>query len=1012
MNKKKRQKQQNFLLVLVLLFNIVTQAITPVVAYAEASEEEPAETAIEEPVAEATEEVDPPAEAETSAPVANPETETPLELLSIADIKNQETEAILTKGIVTATLNNAFYIQDETAGIAVQPAELEVAVGEEVTVSGQLVAEAGGKSIEEATIEEVTEAPLSLDPLLVTPLDFDQHPAELVAVEEVTILTADEKDQETRYLAADAVGTEWVVQDENKNLNLEIGETYEAITGIVMSVEGEWQLTPRAMEDIVPAPQEGPKPVVEDEMDEEELVAEETEPVEEERIADEAATPETTGAADEESSEILQAAEDFDLSLMHMNDTHARAENYPKLLTAVNEFRDSYPESLLFHAGDVFSGTLYFNEFRGQADLALMNLMDIDAMVFGNHEFDLGDSAEGHQALAEFVTGANFPFLGTNIDFAGDPYLESLDTGVNLETNPADGAIYDSIVFEVEGEQIGVFGLTTEDTLDIASPVAVSFNDYLETAANAVQEFEEEGIDKIIALTHLGYDSAPVVGNDLSLAEFVDGIDIIVGGHSHTALTTPVLVNEETENPTVIVQAGQYGEHLGTLNVTFNENGEIIDHAGELVDTTEYASDPAAVEVLAEYQDRVEEINNEEIGAVAVKDLPNPRLGEGDPTSVRANETELGNLVTDAMLEKTKELYPETVIAFQNGGGIRAPIDEGPITVGEVIEVLPFGNNPAVVDLSGQEIKDILEISVSEAPAENGGFLHVSGMKFYYDSTSVPGDRIRAMYVNQGGNLTEIDLAERYLVTTNAFTAQGGDGLEPFAEAYADGRVQDTGAIDWEQLRDYMIEEAHLNGTVDPVLEGRIVDLLGQDLPEDPTNQLRDRIAALEEALDKLEAENEGLREEINALRALLANLQADLEAGDIALAELEQRMGELEARLRELEEAAETPSEEAPDPDEEEQVPDGEDVNGEIPNDGDSGNNGTDHKDVNGDGSGTGGRVSDDSTSDGKEQTTDQKEGSLPKTGTTMILSLTSGVTLLVAGLSTEAYRRQRNKK
>src|SRR5699024_706304 len=113
----------------------------------------------------------------------------------------------------------------------------------------------------------------------------------------------------------------------------------------------------------------------------------------------------------EDPMEILQEGENFDFSLMHMNDTHARVENYSKLLTAVNEFRGVNPNSLLFHAGDVFSGTLYFNEFRGEADLALMKLMGIDAMVFVNHEFDLGASPEGHQALADFVTEANFPFL-------------------------------------------------------------------------------------------------------------------------------------------------------------------------------------------------------------------------------------------------------------------------------------------------------------------------------------------------------------------------------------------------------------------------------------------------------------------------------------------------------------------------------------------------------------------------------------------------------------------------
>src|SRR5690625_7058217 len=102
---------------------------------------------------------------------------------------------------------------------------------------------------------------------------------------------------------------------------------------------------------------------------------------------------------------------------MHMNDTHSRVDNYPNLITAIKDFRSNHENSLLFHAGDVFSGTLYFNEFQGQADLALMNLMNIDAMVFGNHEFDLGNSQNGHQALADFVSGAEFPLLGTNIDF-------------------------------------------------------------------------------------------------------------------------------------------------------------------------------------------------------------------------------------------------------------------------------------------------------------------------------------------------------------------------------------------------------------------------------------------------------------------------------------------------------------------------------------------------------------------------------------------------------------------
>src|SRR5699024_299696 len=142
----------------------------------------------------------------------------------------------------------------------------------------------------------------------------------------------------------------------------------------------------------------------------------------------------------------LQAAEEtddnFDLSIMHMNDTHARVEPLPKMMTAVKAFREENPDSLLLHGGDVFSGTLYFNEFKGQADLALLNMMDVDAMVFGNHEFDLGGEEGGHESLSAFVENAVFPFLGTNIDFSQDPFMEQLETNQSLVDNPEDGQIY------------------------------------------------------------------------------------------------------------------------------------------------------------------------------------------------------------------------------------------------------------------------------------------------------------------------------------------------------------------------------------------------------------------------------------------------------------------------------------------------------------------------------------------------------------------------------------------
>lgn len=528
----------------------------------------------------------------------------------------------------------------------------------------------------------------------------------------------------------------------------------------------------------------------------------------------------------------------FDLTIMHMNDTHAHVEPMPKMVTAVKDIREKNPNSLLFHAGDVFSGTLYFNEFKGQADLAMLNLMKPDAMVFGNHEFDLGDKEGGHKSLAEFVKKADFPFLGTNTDFSRDPFMKDLVSTEKNTDRAENGKIYNTIIKEVDGEKIGIFGLTTEDTKDISSPVNVTFTDFIEAAKEAVATLEKQGVNKIIAVNHIGYNSDPKVGNDLLLADNVDGIDIIVGGHSHTELAEPVLIDKD--EPTIIVQAFQYAEYLGKLDVHFDENGVVTSYSGKLISVQEQAEDKEASEVLAPFKAKVDEKMNEKIGAVAVKTLANPRQEGGKPgNSVRANETELGNLVTDAMLAKAKEKYPNVSIAIQNGGGIREAIEKGPITAGEVISVLPFGNDPVIMTLTGAEIKAALEHSVRQAPYENGGFLHVSGMKFTYDSEKEAGARVQTIEVKQGDKFVPIDNSKKYFVTTNAFTGAGGDGFDVFKRASDEGRVKDIGEIDWEQLRDYMVEKEYLDGVVDPVIEGRIIDLAYAEV-EDPEDDNKD----------------------------------------------------------------------------------------------------------------------------------------------------------------------------
>ena len=217
------------------------------------------------------------------------------------------------------------------------------------------------------------------------------------------------------------------------------------------------------------------------------------------------------------------------------------------------------------------------------------------------------------------------------------------------------------------------------------------------------------------------------------------------------------------------------------------------------------------------------EVAQTEIGVTTETVLENPRTnGDNTKHSVRKNETPLGNLITDGMLAKAKQIDSEVVMSMQNGGGIRASIDAGPITNGEVITVLPFGNTLSVMKVTGAELKQAFEISVGNYPLENGGFLHVSGAKVEFDSSKPKGERVVSIsYEKADGSYTEIQDNETYKIATNAFTAKGGDGYDVFAKAYEEGRVTDLGLSDWENLAQHLVSL----GSITPEVEGRIVDV-------------------------------------------------------------------------------------------------------------------------------------------------------------------------------------------
>jgi len=392
----------------------------------------------------------------------------------------------------------------------------------------------------------------------------------------------------------------------------------------------------------------------------------------------------------------------------------------------------SEKHSILVAAGDMIQGDAWANLFKGKSVIEIMNAMGFDAMVVGNHEFDFGQDV-----LKERISEAQFPVLGANVvGFGGlRPY----------------------IIKEIGGLKIGIIGVVTEETPQSTHPKNVTGIHFLppgETVEKFINEIHEK-VNLILVLSHVGYT------NDRILAHRVKGIDIIVGGHSHTKLVSPVFV----EN-TIVVQAFEHGKVLGVLDVTLKD-GKIDGVKGRLEEIQPRTM--TKHEIIAKIVERYEH---------AIDALMNVKIGEAEETMsaeyVRTRETSIGNFVADIVRETA-----QADIAIINGGSIRKSIHKGAVTLGDIYSALPFDNYIVALKLRGREIKDILEHGVSAVEEKSGRFPLVSGIAFTYRPMAAKGSRIVTMYVH--GKPLEYD--KEYSVATNDFLAMGGDGYTTFAHA-------------------------------------------------------------------------------------------------------------------------------------------------------------------------------------------------------------------------------------
>jgi 5'-nucleotidase/UDP-sugar diphosphatase len=497
------------------------------------------------------------------------------------------------------------------------------------------------------------------------------------------------------------------------------------------------------------------------------------------------------------------AAADYSLTILHTNDFHARFEpisrfdsgcsaedntagecfgGTARLVTSVAEARARSNNSILVDGGDQFQGTLFYTYYKGAAAAEFMNKLGYDGMTVGNHEFD-----DGPEVLTGFMDSVNFPVLMSNADVSGEPLLAD--------------KLMKSTVIERGGEKIGLIGLTPENTDELASPGPnVIFSEPIAAVQAEVDKLTEMGVNKIIVLSHSGY------GVDQEVAANTTGVDVIVGGHTNTLLGDdenaagpyPTMVGD-----TAIVQAYAYGKFLGELNVTFDDEGKLIEASGApiLIDGN-VVEDAETVARVAELAAPLDEIRNKVVAEAAA-------MIEGDRSVCRAMECSMGNLIADAMLARVADQGIQ--IAFQNSGGIRSSIDAGEVTMGEVLTVLPFQNTLSTYQVTGETMLAALENGVSQHEEGSGRFPQVAGMTFAVDLAAAPGARISDVMV--GG--MPIDPAATYGVVSNNFVRNGGDGYDMFKTAM---NAYDFGP----DLADVTAEYIAANAPYQPYTDGRI----------------------------------------------------------------------------------------------------------------------------------------------------------------------------------------------
>jgi len=549
----------------------------------------------------------------------------------------------------------------------------------------------------------------------------------------------------------------------------------------------------------------------------------------------------------------------FELNVAHINDHHSHLEEekmplklngktvtvhiggLPRVAQAIKNFRQGNKNTLVLHAGDALTGTLYYTLFEGKADAELMNAINFDVFTLGNHEFD-----DGNKLLKSFLDVLKIPVVSANV---------VPDKGSVLE-----GKWKPYMIKNVGGQNVGIIGLdVVKKTKESSSPGDdIKFLDEVETARKYVNELQGKGINKIIIVSHSGYEK------NVEIGEKVDGVDLIITGDTHYLLGKefeqfglvpekedyPKKVNSPNGNPVYIAEAWNYSYLLGQMKAKFDKNGviteliptpkvligddffEVKNAEGKAVqlDAKEknailnsiknnkniaaIKNDPALAKLLERYQKEKTELGKRTVGKIT-EEIP----GGSDnrvPNEHNKDGSFATTLVAESVLHKLRNTGTGNVdFVIGNAGNVRITLNPGVFTYDLAYSLLPFTSNTVfITDITGAEVKQTLEDAIDYVlnGGSSGAFPYGAGIRYEATKEGTLGTRVKKIEVFdfKANKWVPIDAKKTYMLAVNSYIAKGKDGYTTLGKITSQKRGRDTHLSDTKIFIDYLKEKKEI----------------------------------------------------------------------------------------------------------------------------------------------------------------------------------------------------------